>query len=223
MKIDYLKLHVPDLYKIDDLKLLGKVVVRNGVWLYVKKDCYQLAFDLLGARASRIDFCVDSNLIYTGEFDVMISSKGGGLTYYLGSRRSDRFYRIYNKTAQLGDNSEKMVIRYELECKGKVAKDAFWSIQDMLMNGVPYSDAVEIVGHSLDSRGIFPDKENELGIWKVYENKKASRYNWERIFDILLSDNMLLERFMERIEREVENGNRTKTRHNSDASNQERL
>jgi hypothetical protein len=50
-----------------------------------------------------------------------IKSAGGGETIYVGSRQSERFIRIYNKSAQLGQTVEEW-FRFELETKGMVSR-----------------------------------------------------------------------------------------------------
>ena len=51
-----------------------------------------------------------------------ISNHHGGTTVYVGSRRSDHFLRVYNKTAELRDIDRWIihdaVVRYEIEIKG---------------------------------------------------------------------------------------------------------
>lgn len=49
-----------------------------------------------------------------------ITGNDGGYTIYIGSRQSERFIRLYNKSAQLGITDDYWA-RLECECKGKVA------------------------------------------------------------------------------------------------------
>jgi len=50
-----------------------------------------------------------------------IHSVNGGNTVYVGSRQSEKFVRIYDKAAQIGDTNERW-FRFELELKGVVAR-----------------------------------------------------------------------------------------------------
>lgn len=55
-----------------------------------------------------------------------------GMTFYLGSRKSDRFLRIYDKFLQ--SKGEIDAVRYEVEAHGKKAREFMESV---LTNGVP--------------------------------------------------------------------------------------
>lgn len=46
-----------------------------------------------------------------------------GWTCYLGSRKSDRFFRVYDKDKQSGEMRYKNAWRFEIEIKGKVAQN----------------------------------------------------------------------------------------------------
>lgn len=50
-----------------------------------------------------------------------IESNNGGETIYVGSRQSEKFIRIYNKAAQIGD-ADRYWFRFEIETKGMVAR-----------------------------------------------------------------------------------------------------
>lgn len=50
-----------------------------------------------------------------------IRSNDNGHTIYIGSRQSERFIRIYNKAAQMGESVDKWY-RFELETKGMVSR-----------------------------------------------------------------------------------------------------
>jgi DNA relaxase NicK len=52
----------------------------------------------------------------------LISSTPDGSTLYVGSRSSDRFFRVYDKTAESGFDYPERSWRYEIEYKGERAK-----------------------------------------------------------------------------------------------------
>lgn len=52
--------------------------------------------------------------------NVIQNTKDGGATIYIGSRSSNRFVRIYNKSAQMGEEGD--WTRVEVELKGDVAR-----------------------------------------------------------------------------------------------------
>lgn len=66
-----------------------------------------------------------------------ITNANGGTTVYLGSRFSDVFLRLYNKTAELAHIDKwiihQAIVRYELELKG--AGIERWAVTDHIMSG----------------------------------------------------------------------------------------
>lgn len=50
----------------------------------------------------------------------------GGTTFYVGSRTSDKFLRVYDKASQMGTQDNEQWTRIELECKGEIAHSLGW-------------------------------------------------------------------------------------------------
>jgi DNA relaxase NicK len=92
-----------------------------------------------GGRVTRIDLAVD---VFDEDIDIValagsprdksapgsarkwsfIKGHDGGCTAYIGSRKSEKFMRIYDKAAEQGLKDRKWV-RFELEIKGDAAKE----------------------------------------------------------------------------------------------------
>jgi len=95
-----------------------------------------------GARCSRIDIAID---LFEGDIEAYVSDAAehitgdvrrqatvirplddlNGTTLYVGSRKSSRFLRIYEKAKQLGVDLGCPWVRVELEAKRKVARAMF--------------------------------------------------------------------------------------------------
>jgi len=91
-----------------------------------------------GGKTTRIDLAID---VYDEEIDIsamarckqvegakgsargrkLMEGEDGGRTLYVGSRQSDKFFRIYDKAIETGDRSRPWT-RFELEIKGDTAK-----------------------------------------------------------------------------------------------------
>lgn len=100
-----------------------------------------------GARPTRLDLAID---VFDVEIDpIELASKPrveaapgsarkwsslqgdkGGKTAYIGSRKSDKFLRIYDKAAESGDRSRPWT-RFELELKGDAARAAAVQVRHM--------------------------------------------------------------------------------------------
>lgn len=110
------------------------------------------AVKMQGGRASRVDLALDVresglspavlsslNLMpYKGRGRTpkltTLTSDDNGWTVYVGSRQSDKFMRIYNKGAELGEKNTDYV-RVELECKGETAHAIGWEFPNMGTKG----------------------------------------------------------------------------------------
>jgi len=100
-------------------------------------------FDDFNARTSRLDFAIDikgtnltPKMLYSMEnnrkdkrgrkpLTNYFQNSYGGSTFYVGSRTSDKFLRVYDKASQMGIEGETW-LRIELECKGEVAHSLGW-------------------------------------------------------------------------------------------------
>jgi len=82
----------------------------------------------------------------------LIDGKGDGDTLYLGSRSSDLFTRIYDKEKeQVNDESYKGSLRYECECKERLALDAYTRC---VARGYSATSCMEVLVGLLLRRGV---------------------------------------------------------------------
>lgn len=115
-----------------------------NIWSSSGINPFSLLYTILdfNGRVSRIDFAIDvrfielsvtklSSLSNTAKKGAgrapsrsLVTSDNGGATHYVGSRSSDKFLRIYNKSAQLGEDG--FWTRIELEMKGQTAHAVGW-------------------------------------------------------------------------------------------------
>lgn len=65
-----------------------------------------------------------------------VKGHDGGCTAYIGSRKSERFLRIYDKAAQM-KQTERPWTRFELEFKGDSAKAAAFQMSELMDNERP--------------------------------------------------------------------------------------
>lgn len=97
------------------------------------------------SRFSRVDLAVDAEVdtprlniakeyydwlgtIGYGRTYSIIQNNLGGQTFYLGSRQSDQFGRVYDKGVETGKMGPGLMWRYEVEYKGTYAKAAIQAI-----------------------------------------------------------------------------------------------
>lgn len=67
-----------------------------------------------------------------------------GWTCYLGSRKSDRFFRIYDKDKQSNEDRYKQAWRFEIECKGKIAENLWNRLKNPVTRGhIMQSELIE--------------------------------------------------------------------------------
>lgn len=116
----------------ETLPCLGKVLRDGGEQAHFRR--LDFAFDVIMSRADWRKYLADC-FIYSMEQKrqrkkFLLQGSGEAMTIYIGSRNSDRFFRVYNKTLQdpsyLFINADgtttpvaddQCVIRYEIECK----------------------------------------------------------------------------------------------------------
>lgn len=99
---------------------------------------------LEGAKVTRLDFAIDVRGMGANPLDLKVAFEAGrgttvaqsgqivenrardgkqeGVTYYVGARASERFLRVYDKAAQVGEGED--WVRIELELKGGQARAA---------------------------------------------------------------------------------------------------
>ena len=101
-----------------------------------------------GGKTTRIDLAID---VFDEEIDIsamarskqvdgakgsargrkLMEGEDGGRTLYIGSRQSDKFFRIYDKAVETGDRSRPWT-RFELEIKGDTAKKVAFEFANLL-------------------------------------------------------------------------------------------
>nr|DAG07754.1 MAG TPA: REPLICATION INITIATION PROTEIN [Inoviridae sp.] len=116
----------------ETLPVLGKVLYDGGEQAHFRR--LDFAFDVIMSRSDWRKYLSDC-FLYSMEQNrqrkkFLLQGSGEAMTIYIGSRNSDRFFRVYNKTLQdpsyifvnpdgssvdVSDNY--CVIRYEIECK----------------------------------------------------------------------------------------------------------
>lgn len=90
-----------------------------------------------------------------------IAGNGDGDTLYCGSRTSEQFVRVYDKErAPNGGDEYKEALRYECECKERLALRAY---QGCISNGYSAASCLSILAGLLARRGIVP-----VGIGSVH-------------------------------------------------------
>lgn len=67
----------------------------------------------------------------------LVRSSEGGLTAYIGSRKSDKFMRIYNKAAQM-KQPERLWTRFEIELKRDTAREVAAALISMASGEIPH-------------------------------------------------------------------------------------
>jgi hypothetical protein len=148
-----------------------------------------------GGRISRLDLAkdltgqeVDLQAIYqqieqgnytgTARKYGRITSDGNGETIYIGSRTSERFIRIYNKSAEQELNNQHW-FRFELETKGEVARaithlclgtDHWEAVFDNVVRGMVWMERPKSWRSFFDNGGI------KIGLPKI--EKQTDREAW---------------------------------------------
>lgn len=148
-----------------------------------------------GAKVTRLDLAKDArseaieltkifSAIQTGSYSgktktfSQISDTKGGHTIYIGSRSSERFARLYHKGAQLGTGED--WIRFEIEMKGDVAKEAARSLvggsyaPGQLFDGIAKGMCVVASPHYIRFFG----RDDAIGLPKI--EKQVDRETWIR-------------------------------------------
>lgn len=105
-------------------------------------------------------------------------SPNGGNTIYVGSRESERFVRVYDKAAQTGV-SDKTWKRFEIECKGMVARAmASMLLQDADWGRVfdDFAQTMLSIPECSDYMAFFDGTKSEIGFPKI--EKRTDREAW---------------------------------------------
>jgi len=150
----------------------------------------------IGGRISLLDLAKDSqgveidlNKIYkkandgdyigTARTTEQRLSKNGGNTVYIGSRQSEKFIRIYNKSAETGQLSQELWIRFEIETKGMVAR----ALAKTLASTENWSGAFDYIARSMfnpkkckDYDALFEQGVLPIGLPKL--ERTSDREKW---------------------------------------------
>lgn len=139
-------------------------------------------------RVTRIDVCVDIKLrervlglcrrlkdSAKGSANLSLVESLTGDTLYMGSRQSDMFVRMYDKSSEYGEELGR-VYRWELEAKGNLAQevyeqvkgDFFATCEDVVFG------AVRKFGVAAPRQGQFPD----FKMKKVTASSAEMKLNW---------------------------------------------
>lgn len=140
-----------------------------------------LAKDLIGTEIS-LDSVYESmerrETTGTARSFSQIHSLNGGNTIYVGSRQSEKFIRIYDKAAQLGEQNSHW-FRYELETKGMVSR----ALAQLLSEGDNWSSAFDTISTTMvniptnrDYQAFYAQGTAAIGIPKL--EKKSDREKW---------------------------------------------
>ena len=116
----------------ETLPVLGKVLCDGGEQAHFRR--LDFAFDVIMSRSDWRKYLSDC-FLYSMEQNrqrkkFLLQGSGEAMTIYIGSRNSDRYFRVYNKTLQdpsyiyvnpdgssVDVSDDLCVIRYEIECK----------------------------------------------------------------------------------------------------------
>lgn len=116
----------------ETLPVLGKVLFDGGEQAHFRR--LDFAFDVIMSRSDWRKYLSDC-FLYSMEQNrqrkkFLLQGSGEAMTIYIGSRNSDRYFRVYNKTLQdpsyifvnpdgssVDVSDDHCVIRYEIECK----------------------------------------------------------------------------------------------------------
>lgn len=116
----------------ETLPCLGKVLRDGGEQAHFRR--LDFAFDVIMSRSDWRKYLSDC-FLYSMEQNrqrkkFLLQGSGEAMTIYIGSRNSDRYFRVYNKTLQdpsylfinpdgstTSFSDDQCVIRYEIECK----------------------------------------------------------------------------------------------------------
>lgn len=148
-------------------------------------------FDLSDNKVTRVDVCVDLKLRervlglcrklkdgHKAENTPQLIEGITGDTLYYGSRQSDKFARIYDKSAEYGEEIGN-VYRFELEAKGEVARGLAELMQSE--NGGMWKEdivfgALKDMGCPVPKQGVFPSINRQM----VNLSSAEMKLNWLR-------------------------------------------
>jgi len=160
----------------------------------------------VGMRATRLDlaldvltentFAEDLNCwsIVSSRASTFISTheknKSRGFTLYVGSRKSERFLRVYDKSVE-GNLDYPGVVRFELELKGSLARRVFRMIEEYGLSSpmqCVFRDEIYrlLKGVELERIGWFLGDRTPMTV--VSEEKDHSAYLINQVKKMLLSD-----------------------------------
>jgi len=107
-----------------------------------------------------------------------IESEKSGETIYVGSRQSEKFIRIYNKAAQVG-NEHALWYRFEVETKGMVARALAVSLhntRDWYSVFATIARTMVNLPRVASFTAFFPEEHCEIGMPKL--EKQTDREKW---------------------------------------------
>ena len=150
----------------------GERHIFNYNYVVVDKESYSKMFDLLMGstqyRITRIDIKFDYELSYSYllnsygsmfNFSSCVGNMNGTQTVYFGSRNSDLFCRLYDKTSEAGLDFD--LSRLEYEIKGSVAR-----IFSSRLSYIGFDDAYNYLMSTLYD---FSAKHNLLDLYTIYD------------------------------------------------------
>jgi len=117
-----------------------------------------------------------------------LQSNDNGYTIYVGSRQSERFARIYDKSAQLGGLTREWK-RFEIECKGMVAR----AMARHLVDSDDWASAFDTVAKGMldlpateDYLAFFTRGSVSVGIPKIEKTTDRERWIIEQCFPTIV-------------------------------------
>jgi hypothetical protein len=117
-----------------------------------------------------------------------MQSNDNGYTIYIGSRQSDRFARIYDKSAQLGGLIDEWK-RFEIECKGMVAR----AVARHLVDNEDWASAFDTIAKGMldlpqtkDYLAFFTRDSVTVGIPKIEKQTDRERWIIEQCFPAIV-------------------------------------
>jgi len=137
------------------------------------------------------------------EYPRMSASIINGETLYIGSRKSERFWRIYDKTKQMGMGDDiPRIWRVELELKGERG----WQAQDAIfagqMQGLYHGSCIGVMRELLDGIGITRDGIPELDLAIPRKPKAGHKFLEKSVLPFLRANKWAADI----VWREIENG-----------------
>jgi len=107
-----------------------------------------------------------------------MTSAKKGYTLYVGSRTSEKFIRMYNKGAEQGDINADWQ-RFEIECKGMIARAAAKAICDKVSIGAVFDDLAMAsleLPNCADYGRLFPAYETQFSLPKIEKHTDTEKW-----------------------------------------------